>query len=101
MKRLFKNKWICLLFVCTAMAIILFIYINVQIQNEERTTVTIAVMQDNHVQNFNTNYYTQWLEDMTGYDIQFEYISEGYEKEYLYACLTSDTGRIDLHLLLS
>ena len=95
MKRLFKNKWICLLFVCTAMAIILFIYINVQIQNEERTTVTIAVMQDNHVQNFNTNYYTQWLEDMTGYDIQFEYISEGYEKEYLYACLTSDTGRID------
>ena len=95
MKRLFKNKWICVLFVCTAMAVILYVYINVQRQEEERTTVTIAVMQDNHVQNINTNYYTQWLEDMTGYNIQFEYISEGYEKEYLYACLTSDTGRID------
>ncbi|HKM35143.1 MAG TPA: hypothetical protein VJY54_10430 [Lachnospiraceae bacterium] len=95
MKWLFKNKWICVLFVCVVMAVILYIYINGQGQEEERTTVTIAVMQDSNVQNFNTNYYTQWLEDATGYDIQFEYISEGYEKEYLYTCLTSDTGRID------
>ncbi len=95
MKRLFENKWIYVLLVCAVMAVILNIYINGQRQEEERTTVTIAVIQDKHVQNFNTNYYTQWLEDTTGYDIQFEYISEGYEKEYLYACLTSDTGRID------
>ncbi|MDD3140098.1 MAG: extracellular solute-binding protein [Lachnospiraceae bacterium] len=95
MKRLFKNKLICVLFVCAVMAVIIYIYINVQRQEEKRTTVTIAVMQDNYVQNFNTNYYTQWLEDATGYDIQFEYISEGCEKEYLYACLISGTGRID------
>lgn len=95
MKRLFKNKWICTLFVCAIMGGILYIYIYGQRQEEEKTTVTIAVMQDNQVQNFNTNYYTQWLEDATGYDIQFENISEGYEKEYIYACLTSDTGRID------
>ena len=94
-KQLFKNKFIYVLFACAVMAIIFYIYINGQGQEEERTVVTIAVMQDDDVQNFNTNYYTQWLEDATGYDIQFEYISEGYEKEYLYAMLTSDMGRVD------
>ncbi|NLG03933.1 MAG: hypothetical protein GX567_08930, partial [Clostridia bacterium] len=81
MKQLFKNKFIYVLFACAVMAIIFYIYINGQGQEEERTVVTIAVMQDDDVQNFNTNYYTQWMEDATGYDIQFEYISEGYEKE--------------------
>ncbi|WP_027398402.1 type 2 periplasmic-binding domain-containing protein [Anaerovorax odorimutans] len=99
MKHLFKNKLICVLFVCAGMAIIFYIYINGQSQKEERTTVTIAVLQNDYVQNFNTNYYTQWLEEQTGYDIQFEYISEGYEKEYLYACLTSDKGKIDAMFL--
>lgn len=95
MKQIYKNKLIYALLVCIVMAIIFYIYINGQRQKEERITVTIAVMQDNHVENFNTNYFTQWLEEQTDYNIQFEYISKDYEKEYLYACLTSDTGRID------
>lgn len=95
MKQLFKKKLVYVLFACAVMAIIFYMYISGHGQEEKRTVVTIAVMQDDHVQNFNTNYYTQWLENATGYDIQFEYISEGNEKEYLYAMLRSDTGRVD------
>ena len=95
MKRLIRNKLIWVLLVCVFVAALLYIYIHRKSQEEEKTTVTIAVMQDDQVQSFNANYYTKWLKDATGYDIQFEYISEGYEKEYLYTCLASGTGRID------
>lgn len=60
-----------------------------------RVTVTIAVAEDPLVENFNTNYYTSWLEDETGYDIEFVYFSEGYEKEYLRALLFDGAGGID------
>lgn len=95
MIQLSKNKYIFVFFVCVGMAVIFYFYINGQRQEDDRTVVTIAVMQDDNVQNFNTNYYTQWLEEQTGYDIHFEYILEGYEKEYLYAMLTTDMGKID------
>ena len=95
MKQLLKNKFISVLLICAVVAIISYLYINRQQQEDKRTIVTIAVRQDDNVQNFDTNYYTKWLEDQTGYDIRFEYISEGYEKEYLYAMLNSERGRID------
>lgn len=47
------------------------------------------------VKNPDSNYYLNWLEDRTGYDIQFEYIEQGYEKEYLYAMMTADESTID------
>lgn len=59
------------------------------------TVVTIAVLRDSQVQDFDTNYYTGWLEQQTGYDIRFEYITPGSEKEYLHEMLLTDTGRID------
>lgn len=62
---------------------------------EEKPAITIAVLQDNLVQNYNTNYYTEWLETATGYDLQFEYILKGYEQEYINACLTSAKGKVD------
>ncbi len=95
MKRLIKNTFICMLVVCAVMATIFYVFITRQRQEGRKTVVTIAVSQDDNVKNFSTNYYTNWLEEQTGYDIQFEYILEGYKKEYLYAMLTSDTGKID------
>lgn len=58
--------------------------------------VTIAVMQDPYVESFNSNYYTDWLEKKTGYDIEFVYFTKGYEKEYLRAMLmVQGEGTID------
>lgn len=59
------------------------------------TTVTIAVLRDSQVQDFDTNYYTGWLEQQTGYNIKFEYITPGSEREYLHEMLLTDEGRID------
>lgn len=61
----------------------------------ERNVVTIAVMQDSLVENFNTNYYTKWLEKKTGYDIKFVYFSNGYETEYLKTMLETQNGAVD------
>lgn len=97
-KMTFKNrKWIYYVFCCILLVIGLLIFFFSTVINRDNTklTVTIAVFQNDKVQNFNTNYYTQWLESKTGYDIQFEYISDGYEREYLYTMLTSDSNNID------
>lgn len=62
---------------------------------DEPVTVRIAVASDSLVENFNTNYYTRWLEEKSGYDIEFEYFTQGLEREYLRALLEDEKGRID------
>ncbi len=64
-------------------------------QDAKKTTVTIAVMVNDGVRDFNTNYYTHWLEEQTGYDITFEYIPKGYETEYIQTMLSFDESAID------
>jgi len=64
-------------------------------ENDSNITVTIAMVQSDKVQNPDTNYYKEWLEEKTGYQLQFEYIQPGYEKEYIHAMLTSDNSSID------
>lgn len=63
--------------------------------DDTTTTITIAVMHNDYVKNFNTNYYTQWLEEKSGYNIEFEYVMDGYEKEYLNTMLLSENSGID------
>lgn len=66
------------------------------LRTEDATkTITIAVMHNDYVKNYNTNYYTQWLEDKSGYNIEFEYLMDGYEKEYLNTMLLSENSEID------
>ena len=47
------------------------------------TKITVAVPYNEYVQNFDTNYYSNWLREKSGYDIEFVTISDGYEEEYL------------------
>ena len=61
--------------------------------------ITIAVPQSEFVQNFDTNYYTGWLREKTGYEIEFVTISDGYEEEYLQTMLHANEGRIDMVFL--
>ena len=89
------NKFILKILSCSVLVVSVFLYLNRKDGKDKRTVVNIAVMQNNLVHNYNTNYYTGWLEKKTGFDINFEYISEGYEKEYLRAMLNQERGRID------
>ena len=61
--------------------------------------ITVAVPHNEYVQNYDTNYYTNWLREKTGYDIEFVTISEGYEEEYLSTMLHAAEGRADAVLL--
>ncbi len=96
-KTLKKPKWLYISFFCIVMAICFFAFFFgfSKRSDKSKQTVTIAVLQNDKVQNFNTNYYTHWLEKHTGYDIKFEYISDGYEREYLHTMLTSGSNSID------
>ena len=62
---------------------------------ENKKVIRIAVMKDSLTENYNTNYYTGWLEEKTGYDIEFVYFTRGYEKEYLSAMLRMKIGSVD------
>ena len=64
-------------------------------RQEDKTVLTIAVVQDTRISNLETNYYKKWLEEQTGFSIQFEYILEGYEKEYLSTMLTTEHNTVD------
>lgn len=61
--------------------------------------LTIAVPQIGYVQNFDTNYYSDWLRDKTGYELEFVTISDDYEEEYLSTMLREKEGRVDVVLL--
>lgn len=69
--------------------------VHIRITEDKRTKIIIAVMQDNQVQDYNSNYYTTWLEEKTGYDIVFEYIHASYDKEYMRALLSAEQGTVD------
>ena len=63
------------------------------------TKITVAVPHNEYVRNFDTNYYSDWLRQKTGYDIEFVTISNGYEEEYISTMLRSEEGRVDAVLL--
>lgn len=96
-KTYLKRRWIYVSFFCAFIAIcfLIFLFGLRKRSDESKLTVSIAVIQNDKVQDFNTNYYTLWLEEHTGYDIQFEYISDGYEREYLHTMLKSESNNID------
>lgn len=64
-------------------------------KDEQKTIITIAIAKNDMVKNLDTNYYKKWLEQKIGYKIQFVYMEQGYEKEYLYTMLTADKSSID------
>ena len=68
-------------------------------KEDDSVKITIAVPQSEFVQNFDTNYYTGWLRQKTGYEIEFVTISDGYEEEYLQTMLHANEGRIDMVFL--
>lgn len=64
-------------------------------ESKQPEVITIAVMPDNNIQDFNTNYYKKWLENKSGYQLQFVTMPVGYEKEYINTMLDSDQSNVD------
>ncbi len=80
--------------------VILSGFLFVMLRSEESAVrITVAVPHNEYVRNFDTNYYSNWLRQKTGYDIEFTTISDGYEEEYLSTMLRAGEGRVDAVLL--
>ena len=67
----------------------------VSTEKKNRTTITIAICQNDTVSDYENNYYKNWLEEQTGFEIRFEFIPQQYDKEYLYTLLTGKNGKVD------
>lgn len=93
------NKLINILFAIVILMIASGFLFAILKKEDDSVKITIAVPQSKFVQNFDTNYYSNWLREKTGYKIEFETISEGYEEEYLQTMLRAQEGRIDAVLL--
>lgn len=98
MKIKYKRKLSVLLILMIAVLLgilVMALYWSVFDKSEKSAKVTIAIMQDDRVQDYNTNYYKTWLEKRTGYQIQFVYIQPNYYKEYIRALVEAKEGTID------
>lgn len=60
-----------------------------------RETVRIAIPYNKYVYQPNTNYYTLWLEEQTGLDIEFVLMEETVTDEYLERLFSTGAGQLD------
>lgn len=68
----------------------LFFYINRE-ETDNRTMVQIAVPYTENLSYINDQYYTLWLEEQTGYNIEYVFLPQAYTHEYLQKTLLSST----------
>lgn len=57
---------------------------------KEPLTLSVGVLQDPNVEDFDTNAYTKWIEESTGIDIEFEYFPNKNATEKLSIMLNSN-----------
>ncbi|MDL2294026.1 extracellular solute-binding protein [Ruminococcaceae bacterium OttesenSCG-928-D13] len=62
---------------------------------DSRQTVKIAVPNSKFIQNIETNYYARWLEEQSGLNIEFVFISETNTEEYLRLLFSSVGSELD------
>ncbi len=63
--------------------------------NGEKVTLTIGLPQNLLVEDYETNAYTKWLEEQTGYDLQFYYFPSGSDaKTKLNAMILDGTEKL-------
>ena len=63
-------------------------------QNKKKS-VRIAVPSSPYIQDINSNYYKQWLEEKTGVSIEFIPVRQQRSQEYLSALFASQDADID------
>ena len=92
-----KGNLINLLIVVLFSCAVVFGYLGWRAMKEtdRGRTVTVAIMRDPLIENYDTNYYTRWLEEQTGYNIEFVFISKGYGEQYLKSLLLDTRGKVD------
>ena len=98
MKKIHNHIWYVRIIVILFLLICLLIFhlvSQVVHHNGKSTTITIAIMLDDKVQDYNSNYYKNWLEMQSGYQIRFVYIQPSYYREYIQAMLKAREGTID------
>ncbi len=64
----------------------------------EPITVTFAVPQNTNVEDYNTNYYTKWLEEKSGINIEFEVIPQADIAQKVQLAFASDSNLPDAYL---
>lgn len=101
MKKTKKVTWI---FVIVTMIIVLILFgikikgefdLQKKIDEENITTLTIAIPYDLNYADFEESYYVKWLEEETGYQIEVQYLSETYTTDYLNMLFTSSISGVD------
>ena len=87
------NLLIVVLFSCAAVCV--FLGFRAMKEAGRDRTVTVAIMRDQLVENYDTNYYTRWLEEQTGYNIEFVFMPKGYGEQYLKSLLLDTRSKVD------
>lgn len=59
---------------------------------EDPVTLTVGIRKSAYVTDYETNYYTQWLEGQTGYRLEFQYFSSSARTEDLMVEIMADKG---------
>lgn len=84
-----KTIFVLLLFVA-------FLLSGCSLEKEQNKILHIAMPYSDSIQNVTTNYYKQWLEQETGYQLEISFITENYTEEYLRLLFETENSDIDL-----
>ena len=66
-----------------------FLFVGCRVKTQP-TVLRLAIPYSDNIQDINTNYYINWLEDRCGYDIEVSYIYNSSCEEYLEILFNSD-----------
>lgn len=67
-------------------------------RQEDSITLYVTMPESTKVQNIQTNYYKEWLEEQTGYTLVFNQVPSTYDGEDLLQTISNDRGQTDLLL---
>lgn len=83
---------IALMSICSVLAI------NITPANTHTTKLIITMPEDKNLQNINNNYYKIWLEEQTGLELEFNFVSEAYSSDYVLNLLLNNEIKTDIFL---
>lgn len=91
-----KKKLLPYSFICIVLIGMIISFLNKMGKKEDvRETITIGIPENPYIQNLDTNYYILWLEEKSGYNLNFVILPSTHTREYIDNMFTSGNIKVD------
>jgi len=92
-----RKKWLVIFF-CVVLVVVITLFFALKAEKKEEassTTVTIGIIDNQYIQDIDTNYYKEWLENQLGIKLEFYILPKEFTAEYLDRMFQSGSIPVD------